>query len=480
MAKRSTMILFGLLLALMAACAPRQTAALPGSTPTQLSPNTLLPTPAAESTPAPTLSPSDGPLLLIQTDNGAYEIIDFASGQRYPVSLPDVGQRIGLAGALSSSRTLLKLPTQNGQVQLFDLFTGSIQTVALPAEGVFDAGQTAALAQTALPDLALTEEAALSAVQASFEESLSQVIWGLDDDHLLAVIPGSPTSTQLASIEIASGEVETLETLPGLVEKVSLYGNLVLLKKGYISEPGYWQDDQYAVLNLTTGEQQTIDLPENALNPILAWYDPATLSIIHQSQPVGGVNFSLLNLAEMTTQLVIDGQFSSVQPFQQGLLVFRPESESTRTVVERRDLSGELIQESVLPEQCTLNLIVRDKIILNCETESLLMNPELETAPFSGPIFLLSGSPDGASWVRVERSGQTSLLDSSLADPQPIELQGAALEVRWLPDGTGFLYRTLGKLFLFDLETNESALLLESDLLGDYANLNAVWIDAAE
>lgn len=479
MAKRSTVILFSLLLALMAACAPRQTATRPGSTPTQLSPNTNLSTPAAESTPAPTLSPSDGPLLLIQTDNGAYEIIDFTLDQRYPVSLPDVDQRIGLAGALSSSRTLLKLPTQNGQVQLFNLFTDSIQTLEIPTGG-FDASQTAALAQAALPDLALTEEAALSAVQASFEESISQVIWGLDDDHLLAIIPGSPTSTQLATIEIASGEVETLETLPGLVEKVAIDGHLVLLKKGYISEPGYWQDDQYAVLNLTTGEQQTIDLPENALNPILAWYGPATLSIIHQSQPVGGVDFSLLNIAEMTTQLVIDGQFSSVQPYQQGLLVFRPETESTRTVVERRDLSGELIQDSILPEQCTLNLIVRDKVILNCETESLLMDPELETAPFSGPIFLLSGSPDGTSWVRVERSGQTSLLDSSLANPRPIDLEGAALEVRWLPGGAGFLYRTLGKLFLFDLETGESALLLESDLLGDYANLNAVWIGPSE
>ena len=473
MAKRSTLILFGLFLALISACAPRQTATLPDPTPT-------LATPATQPAPAPALSLSDGPLLLIQTDNGAYEIIDFASGQRSPISLPDGGQRIGLAGALSSSRTLLKLPIQNGQIRLFNLFTGSIQTVALPAESVFDAGQTAALAQAALPAMGLTDEAALSAVQASFEESISQVIWGLDEDHLLAVVPGSPTSTRLAAIEIASGEVETLETLPGLVEKVSLYGNLALLKKGYISEPGYWQDDQYAVLNLTTGERQNIDLPENALNPILAWYDPATLSIIHQSQPIGGVNFSLLNINDRTTQLVIEGQFSSVQPYQQGLLVFRPEAESTRTVVERRDLSGELIQDSILPEQCTLNLIVGDKVILNCETESLLMDPELETAPFSGPVFLLSGSPDGASWVRVERSGQTSLLDSSLANPQSIELQGAALEVRWLPDGAGFLYRTLGKLFLFDLETGESVLLLESDLLGDYANLNAVWIGASE
>lgn len=432
----------------------------------------LAPTSAPTFTPLP---PSEGPFLLIQTDNDAYEIIDFALDQHYPVALPDIGQRISLSGALSSSRTRLKLPIQDGQVQLFDLVSGTSQTVALPQNG-FDAEQTAALAQAALPDTGLTDEAALSAVRSSFEGSLSQVWWGLDDAHLLTVIPGSPTGTQLASIEIASGEVEALETLPGLVEKVSLYGSLVLLKKGYISEPGYWQDDQYAILNLTTGEQQTIALPEDALDPILAWYDPSTISIVHQSQPIGGYNFSLLDIDKMTTQLVIDGQFSSVLPYQQGLLVFRPEAETTHTVVERRDLAGGLIQDNVLPEQCTLNLIVRDKVILNCEAESLFMDPNLETTPFSGPIFQLAGSPDGATWVLVERSGQVSLLDSSLASPQPITLEGAPLEIRWLPDSSSFLYRTLGKLYQYDPASDKSALILESDLLGDYANINAVWI----
>jgi hypothetical protein len=123
---------------------------------------------------------------------------------------------------------------------------------------------------------------------------------------------------------------------------------------------------------------------------------------------------------------------------------------------------------------------VQEKMILNCETESLLMDSDLETAPFSGPIFLLSGAPDGNTWIRVERSGQTTRLDSDLSNPQPIALEGAALEVRWLPDSTSFLYRTLGQLFLYDLAEEGSTLILESDLLGDYANINAVWIDISE
>jgi hypothetical protein len=442
----------------------------PAATATQSQSATASPTASLHAPTFTPLPPSEGPFLLIQTDNDAYEIIDFALNQHYPITLPDVGQRIGLGGALSSDRTQLMLPLRDGQVQIFDLITGSTQTVEIPQTG-FDPAQTAGLAQATLAEMGLTDEAVLSAVEASFNDSISQVRWGRDDEHLLVVVPGSPSSTNLATIEIASGEVELLETLPGLIEKVSLYGELALLKKGTITEPGYWRDDQYAVLNLSTGEAQPIDLPADAQNPILAWYGPTTLSIIHQSQPIGGVDFSLLNLEDMTSQLVVEGQFSSIRPYQQGLLVFKPESDSTQTIVELRDAAGELVRETVLPEQCTLNLIVQDKVILNCETESLLMDPELTTTPFSGPIFQLVSSPDGNTWVLVERSGQTSLLDSTLANPQPI-----TLEIRWLPDSGRFLYRTLGQLYQYDPVSDQSALLLESDLLGDYANINAVWI----
>jgi hypothetical protein len=447
----------------------------PAATATQAQSTAASPT---ASLPAPTftpLPPSDGPFLLIQTDYDAYEIIDFTLDQHYPLDLPDVDQRIGLGGALSSSRTQLMLPIQDGQVQIFDLTTGTIQTVAIPRAG-FDPDQTADLAQAALSEMGLSDEAVLSAVESSFNNSVSQVRWGLDDEHLLVVVPGSPTSTNLATVEIASGEVETLETLPGMIEKISRYGEMALLKKGSITEPGYWRDDQYAVLNLSTGEAQPIDLPADAQNPILAWYGASTLSIIHQSQPVGGVDFSLLNLEDMTNQLVIEGQFSAIRPYQQGLLVFKPEPDSTQTIVERRDAAGDLIDETLLPEQCTLNLIVQDKVVLNCETESLLMDSDLTTTTFSGPIFQLISSPDGGTWVLVERSGQTSLLDSALANPQPITLEGAPLEVRWLPDSDRFLYRTLGQLYLYDPASDQSTLLLESDLLGDYANINAVWI----
>jgi hypothetical protein len=57
-----------------------------------------------------------------------------------------------------------------------------------------------------------------------------------------------------------------------------------------------------------------------------------------------------------------------------------------------------------------------------------------------------------------------------------LELEGRPLEIRWVPDGTGFLYRITGKLLIYDLESGESSLLLNAQSLGDYTNINAVWI----
>ena len=475
-------VLYALLLTatlMLSACNGGQSAV----TPADATPTTFGPAPAALTpTPSPTnfpVLPSNGPLLLIQTDNGVYEVIDFTQNQRTPINLPDGGQRIGLASALSPSKTLLKSPIQAGEIQFFDLLNGSTKTVALPS-GEFDVAQTAALAQAALPEMALTDEAALSAVTISNEDSLALAQWFQDDDHLLIVTPGSPTSTQLTLFEISTGQSEVLETLPGLVETVIVQGDLALLKKGYISEPGYWQDDRYALLGLSTGEVQAIELPEDSANPILNWFGPNTLSITHQSQPVGGYTFSILDLEEMERTQVIEGLFSSVQRYQGGLLVFRNDPENYGTILEHRDLAGQVLTQANLAEQCTPLTILGENVLVNCETESLIFDSTLTAQPFSGPVFLLAGAPDGATWVRVERSGQTTLLDSALGSPQPIELEGAALEVRWLPDSTGFLYRTLGQLFLYDLAEGVSTLILESDLLGDYANLNAVWIGASE
>ena len=482
MKKSIWIILFLTFLLTLTACTGPQVTATPKVTSTPAQPATatesLAPTPT--STPAPlSLPPSDGPFLLIQTDSQTYEIIDFTLNQRYPIELPDVGQKISLGGSLSPSKTMLKLPIQENQLRLFNYITGNLQTIGLPNSD-FDPVQTAELAQAAFENISLTTEAALDAVQSSYNNSILTTQWYQDDDHLLAVTTGSPTSTQLSLVDVASGQTEALETLPGLVEKFSRSGDLVLLKKGFINEPGYYQDDRYYVLNLVTREAQPIDLPVDVDNPVVAWFSAATLSIIHQSQPIGGINFSTLNLETNETQTIVEGLFTSVQRYQDGLLVFRPDPDTMGSVLQQIDLNGQVIKEATLSTAGSLVAIIGDHVILNLDDSSVIFDSDLQAAEFSGPIYLLSGAPDSVTWVLVNRSGQTTLLDSSLGNPQPIELEGAALEVRWLPDSSAFLYRTLGQLYLYDLSEESSTLLLESDLFGDYANINAAWITLPE
>jgi len=482
MKKSSRVILLLAFLLMLTACNGPQESPTPIASPTAdqvtTATESLTPTPTS----APTQTPfpaSDGPFLLIQSDSQTYEIIDFSLNQRYPVDLPDVEQKIGLSGSLSPSKTVLKLPVQEDQLKLFNFITGNLQTIDLPNSG-FDLAQTAELAQAAFEEMGLTLEAAQDAVQASYSNSIANTQWYQDDGHLLAVTTGSPTSTQLSLVDAVTGQVETLETLPGLLEKFTLSGDWALLKKGLINEPGYSLDDHYYVLNLVTRETQPINLPTDSDNPIIAWFGASTLSIIHQSQPVGGINFSMLNLDGMDTQLVIEGLFSSVQRYQDGLLVFRTDPDTMESIIQLIDLSGQVIKETTLPTAGNLVAIVGDKIIVDLETSSILLDSELNAAEFSGPIFLLSSAPNGSTRVLVNRSGQTTLLDSSLGNPQPIELESAALEVRWLSDSSAFLYRTLGKLYLYDLAEGSSTLLFESGLLGDYANTNAAWVNISE
>jgi len=68
------------------------------------------------------------------------------------------------------------------------------------------------------------------------------------------------------------------------------------------------------------------------------------------------------------------------------------------------------------------------------------------------------------------------LVDSALKDRQELNLAGDPLEILWLPDSSGFLYRTARHLYHYDLATAVNHQLLMSDFFGDYRNLNAVWI----
>jgi hypothetical protein len=431
------------------------------------------PSPTPTQTPLPT---SDGPILLIQTDIDTYKIIDFALGEQYPF-IPPVGtQQINLGGNLSPGKTRLIIRDASNKVKIMGFVSGYVQPVEITSTG-FDPNQSAEAALAALPGMKLSIDGALAAVKSAFETSISKIRWYQDDEHLMIVTVGSSTSTQLTVKDLLTGEDDILETMPGLVENYWRNGDWVLLKKSYDFEPGIWQDDRYYLVNLDTRDVKTIALPDDIDNPRISWLGGQSLGIIHQAEPIGGVGYSILDIEIMETQQVVDGSFSSIQSYQGGLLLFRQDTENLTTTVQRLDLAGETQKKTVLPERCFFYLIYGERILSNCETESLILDPSLNAVSFGDPIFLLTQAPDGSIWVLVTRLEEVFLLDDAFENRTPLNLEGVPLEVRWIPDSSGFLYRILGKLFLYDLGNDSSRLVVESDLYSDYTNINAAWIN---
>ena len=121
----------------------------------------------------------------------------------------------------------------------------------------------------------------------------------------------------------------------------------------------------------------------------------------------------------METQLIVTGQFSSVQNFQDGLLVFRSDPDTYDTIIQKTDLTGQLQMETSLPEPCSPVKVTDEAIVVNCETESMILDGNLTAETFSDPIFLLSNAPDGTQWVRVNRSGKPPFWIPPLPIPNP-------------------------------------------------------------
>jgi hypothetical protein len=118
-----------------------------------------------------------------------------------------------------------------------------------------------------------------------------------------------------------------------------------------------------------------------------------------------------------------------------------------------------------------------DFILINCATDSLLLDENLDITPLGDRVSLLSSAPGGDNVIFVNQDGGTFLLNQISLERQPIPLEGTPLEIRWVPDGSGFLYRLSGELHLYDIDLKQSTLILTSAHLSDYSNINAVWIN---
>lgn len=478
--KRQTPSLLLLLLLLLLSLLLASCAVGPAS-PTPLTPSgTPTTTPTQISEPTATITPwpaSEGPALLLQTDFDRYAIIDFGLGLTYPVALPGVQPDDRLGGILSPSGSKLLLTGKQGSIQILNLVTGSTETVETPTTGPFQPEQAAAAALDALTGMKYSYEAALEAVKSAYGQSISIARWGEDDEQLFVVSGLSETGTQLTRLDLSTGERALLEREPGMLENFWVRDDKILLKKGYIFEPGFWQDDAYTVIDRGTGGATAIPLPADADRPAIGWLGPDNLKITHQTEPAGGIGFSIMDLEALTWQTIVPGPFTSISAYPDGWLLFEQDTATRRTTVQRLSSQGDPLLEATLPERCFLNDILGETILVNCETESLKLDGDLTVEAFSAPIFLLSGAPDGHAWVLVTRTEGVYLLDSGLAVQNTLALNSVPLEVRWLPDSSGFLYRTNGRLYHYILARGISQELLVSDLLNDYTNMNAVWIN---
>lgn len=436
---------------------------------------------------APTIYSTGGPFLLLQTSVDGYSLIDFADLSITPFDPPGPDREINLAENLSPSRTQMLFQLRKEEIGVYSFITGQIHTTYhIESDGnIFQTELAVQAAKEALPGLKYSDEALLMGVKNAFLQSIGTIQWFQRDRYRLTVLPAGEASTQLTLDDHQTGMRMALENQPGLVEAFwpGSDGKRILLKKGFMFEQGVWQDDRYYLVDVGKKQAVPILLPENADNPRVFWFSPSKIGIIHQPEPLGGRDFSLMDVASMETVQVVSGPFTDIHPLGAHLLSLHHDQQTqTSSLRSRSMISQDVFMTETIKGQCFVNARVDDRrLLLNCEEESILVEEDaLALTPFGKPIFLFARSPNRSTIVRVTKDGQTSILNAALESVEEISIEEDPLEIRWLPDSSGFLYRTPRSLFLFDLQSKKSTFIIKSDLFGDYRNLNAVWVQLSE
>ena len=116
----------------------------------------------------------------------------------------------------------------------------------------------AAVAHQRLPNINLSEEELITAVENAFLQSNTKTKWHDSDWAFFFVGEDAITENHLYLFNRAKDESMRVESMPALVGdfQVSPDGNLVLVKKGYIFDPGTWQDDRYYLIDMSRIRQR--------------------------------------------------------------------------------------------------------------------------------------------------------------------------------------------------------------------------------
>ena len=426
------------------------------------------------------LQPNGGPYLLIQSDFTKYQMLDLSTGAAIPFNPPGENIQHNLDAGLSPSGQKMFFLMDDNSIVLTDLFTGEVLNTLnlIPGESIFKPELTLEKLETPGVSASFDDQEMLTFIEKSFQDSLMNVRWYQSDRYLLLPSETSPTSTTLSLYDHETNAYTNLESQPALVEDcwVGPGGENILLKKGYINESRFWQDDRYYILNINNLTVQAIPLPEDVHAPTLFWISPEILGITHQTGLVGGENFSIYDIRSGEWQQIITGPFTHIRQYADGFLVLKENNKENTTTISLITPLGETITEKSIGDRCFYKGMINQALLLNCQSESYILDQELNQASFGGVITILSPAPDRNFTVIVNRAGVVKLLDNSTKNQQLLDLEGDPLEVRWLHDSSGFIYRISGKLFWYDRVQAQSQQLLTSDFFSDYRNLNAVWI----
>jgi hypothetical protein len=363
---------------------------------------------------------------------------------------------------------------------IVDLRTSEvIHTYDFSSPTLFDAEVAAIKAAPLVSELELSETGLLDAVREAHQRSRQLLRWYQSDRYHLSVLDTGETNTSLFLNDHQTGTRLQLEDQPGFVAdyRIGPDGNLILLKKGLVSLPGAYRDKSYYLLDVENRTKQPVLLPVDIQNPSVTWFSADTIGGIHHAVMAGGSGYSLINIETMQASQIISGDFSDLRRFGEYLLVIQHNDEPVATRFELITTEGETIAAQLIDRRCFYQYALSNRIIFQCELESFLLDQTLNYEPFIDLVSTLSSAPDGNTFVMNNRSDQSFLLDADLQIQSELLFEESPLEFLWLPDSSGFLYRTHGKLFYFDLLHEDSLLLIESDLFSDYINLNAVWVN---
>lgn len=447
---------------------------------------TAVPQDSGQATSTPVYQPTldlatvEGPVLLIQSDIDEYRFIDPKNQTQLRFEHPISDSSFRLSANLSPSGKQLYIPQDDRVGVIVNLMTGEIlHTYDYGSPELFNPEQAAATAEPWVTELDLTTAGLMEAVTQSHQSSRALLRWYHSDRYHLSVRDSGKTSTSLFLDDHQAGTTRQLENQPGLVHdfSVSPDGSQILMQKGLVFIPGADQGQRYYLIDVDGQTVQPIPLPEDAQNPSVSWFSHNTISIIHQSFVGEGSGFSLMDVHTFETTQIIANEFSDLRLFGENVLIMQRSSDSTTTTFELLTLQGDPVATHITDQRCYYQFAVSNRLVIQCELESYLVDQTLTFDPFSESILTLSPAPDGRTIVMVNRSEQVFLLGADLLIQSELPLEETPLEIRWLPDSSGFLYRSHGKLNFYAVDKQINYLLLESDLFSDYTNINAVWVN---